>query len=89
MSEVKGVRPIHLTPEVQKEVEGILVQAAEKLVTVKPPIPYERRISNMSNKQLHGELRRSQSHDFRGRVFAEVLSIMLDSHERGMNPYPR
>jgi hypothetical protein len=91
---------VQLKPE---ESNPVLVNP-KKPIDSKVPQPYEKLVGKMSNRQLRGELKRvikkaafprtPQAKFTGGRAmfdtaFAEILLILLDSHERGVNLYPR
>jgi hypothetical protein len=110
MTQINAVRPV--PAEETKNIEPALVAIAEKIVAdQKKEVPYEKRLSKMSMRQLRGEVNRtikgsglpknpSQEESKRGpwrggrKIVADtgmavVLKVLLDSHDRGMNPFPR
>lgn len=91
-------------------VEGLVAAAATLVADKKKEVPYEKRLSKMSMRQLRGEVKRAEQGSglpkqprddskkgpwVGGRkivadtAFAVILKVLLDSHERGMNPFPR
>jgi hypothetical protein len=69
------------------------ITEADTLLTPQPEIKpiktvsYQERLEKMSNRQLQGELKRKMRKRTTPRMddlLANVLSIMLDNHDRGM-----
>jgi hypothetical protein len=113
MTQINEVRAVPYS-QVKERVEAAAaahdaeVALAEK---TKTEIPYEKRLSKMSMRQLRGEVNRaikgsglpknpsqedSKKGPWRGgrKIVADtgmavVLKVLLDSYDRGMNPFPR
>lgn len=96
------VTAVHVAPQVSKEEMAQKVEVAEAVIEAEKKIkrlsnperrPWlyirDQKVESLSNRQIKGELRRVKSHDFYGKVLQVVLSAVLDSHERGVNPFPR
>jgi hypothetical protein len=102
LSQVSTVRavPVH---DVEPST-NLTSQDPKKPIESKVPPPYEKLVGKMSNRQIRGELkqvikkaafpRTPQAKTCGGRamfdtMFATIMEIFLDSHERGVSPFPR
>jgi hypothetical protein len=78
-------------PELESEAVQPAPEPNPPVVRSKPPVSYEYRIRKMSVKQLKSEVKRIARHpqNTHDTIFATILGVMLDSHTRGISPFPR
>jgi hypothetical protein len=97
------VHTVHVAPKPTKEELAKVVVAADAVLEAEKKVkkamsnperrPWlyvgDQKLERLSPRQLKSEVKKPKPQDFYGKSLQVILGVLLESHERGFNPFPR
>lgn len=96
------VHTVHVAPKPTKEELLKVVAAADAVLEAEKKVkrmsnperrPWlyvgDQKLECLSPRQLKSEVKKPRPQDFYGKTLQVILGVLLESHERGFNPFPR